>query len=64
MVKSRRNTMSAEQRLHDLVEQLPASGVEPAVEFLESLVEAPLDPDMLARIDDARQQRSIGIAPA
>jgi uncharacterized membrane protein YebE (DUF533 family) len=44
-----------------LVEQLPASGVEAAEEFLESLVEAPLDPDMLARIDTARQQRGSGI---
>ena len=53
--------MSAKQRLHDLVEPLPASGVEPAVEFLESLVEAPVDPDMLARIDAGRQQRGSGI---
>jgi hypothetical protein len=53
--------MSAKQRLHDLVEQLPASGIEAAVEFLESLVEPPIDPDMLARIDAARQQRCTGI---
>ena len=53
--------MSARQRLHDLVEQLPASGIETAVEFLESLVEPPIDPDMLARIDAARQQRSTGV---
>jgi hypothetical protein len=54
--------MLAKQKLHDLVEQLPASGIEPAVRFLESLVEAPLDPEMLARIDAARLHRSGGIA--
>jgi len=44
-----------------LVEELPASGIETAVEFLESLVEPPIDPDMLARIDAARQQRGAGV---
>jgi hypothetical protein len=53
--------MSAKQRLHDLVEQLPPSGIETAVEFLESLVEQPVDADMLARIDAARQERSAGV---
>ena len=53
--------MGAKQRLHELVEQLPASRIEPAVEFLESLMEPPVDPDMLARIDAARQQRSTGV---
>jgi hypothetical protein len=53
--------MSAKQRLHELVEQLPASEIETAVELLESLVEAPVDPEMLARIDAARQERGVGI---
>ena len=53
--------LSAKQRLHELVEQLPPSEIESAVEFLESLVEAPVEPEMLARIDAARQQRGLGI---
>jgi hypothetical protein len=56
--------MSEKQRLHDLVEQLPASGIETAVEFLEALVEPPIDPELLARIDAARQQRCAGIPHA
>jgi hypothetical protein len=53
--------MSGKQKLHELVDQLPPSGVEAAVEFLESLVEPPIDPEMLARIDAARQKRSRGV---
>jgi hypothetical protein len=53
--------MSEKQRLHDLVERLPSSGIEPAVEYLEALVEPPIGPEMLARIDAARQQRCAGI---
>ncbi len=53
--------MSEKQRLQDLVEQLPASGIEPAVEFLEALVVPPIDSEMLARIDAARQERRSGV---
>jgi hypothetical protein len=61
MMNSRRYTMSGKQKLHELVDQLPPSGIEAAAEFLESLVEPPIDPEMLARIDAARQRRSTGI---
>ena len=33
-------------------------------ELLESLVEAPVDPEMLARIDAARRERRVGIPHA
>jgi hypothetical protein len=61
MMRPRRYSMSAKQRLHELVEQLPASEIETAVELLESLVEAPVDPEMLARIDAARRNHGAGI---
>jgi hypothetical protein len=54
--------MSGKQKLHDLVEQIPAAGIQRAVEFLESLVEAPVDPQMLARIDAARNKRESGVS--
>jgi len=53
--------MSTKQRLHELVEQIPAAELEAAVELLESLVEAPVDAEMLARIDAARRRRGAGI---
>jgi hypothetical protein len=53
--------MSAKQRLHDLVEQLPPSEIETAAQLLEALVEAPVDPEMLERINAARQERGAGI---
>jgi hypothetical protein len=53
--------MSAKQRLHELVEQLPASEIEAALELLAALVEAPVDPEMLERINAARLKRSPGI---
>ena len=34
--------MSGEQKLHELVERLPTSELETAVELLEGLVEAPV----------------------
>ncbi|HEY4362522.1 MAG TPA: hypothetical protein VGN17_16245 [Bryobacteraceae bacterium] len=52
--------MDSKQRLHELVEQIPAVELETAVELLESLVEAPVDPEMLARIDAARERRGAG----
>jgi hypothetical protein len=43
------------------VERLPEAASERASELLEALVEAPVDPKMLARIDAARRRRSAGI---
>jgi hypothetical protein len=60
-MKSRRYTVSAKKRLHELVEQVPESEIETAVELLEALVEAPVDPEMLARFDAARRKRGAGI---
>ena len=53
--------MSPKQRLHELVEQLPAAEIEAAVELLQALVEAPVDPEMLARMNAARPKRGAGI---
>jgi hypothetical protein len=56
--------MSNKQELHRLVDQLPDSDVLAALRYLEFLVsqDAPIDPEMLARIDTARRERSPGIA--
>jgi hypothetical protein len=57
--------MIEKQRLHDLVEQLPAAETAAAARYLEFLIthdEAPVDPTMLQRIDAARAQRAPGIA--
>jgi hypothetical protein len=56
--------MSDKQQLHDLVEQLPDSELTAAARYLEFLLahEAPVDPEMLARIDQARAHPSPGIS--
>ena len=56
--------MINKQQLHDLIEQLPNSEVEPAERYLRFLVhreEPPVDPEMLKRIDAARATPSPGI---
>jgi len=55
--------MPDKQQLHHLVEQLPASEIAAALRFLEFLLsqEAPVDPEMLARIDEARANPTAGI---
>jgi hypothetical protein len=49
--------------LHHLIDQLPESEAPAAARYLKFLLtqEAPVDPEMLARIDDARANRSPGI---
>jgi hypothetical protein len=53
--------MSTKQRLHELVERIPASRIDAAVELLESLLEAPVDLEMLDRIDETRRERGAGL---
>lgn len=52
------------QQLHRLVDQLPESELTAAARYLEFLLspEAPVDPEMLARIDQARADPSPGIS--
>ena len=56
--------MSDRRQLHNLVDQLPESEVVAATRFLEFLGarEAPIDSQMLERIDEARAHPSAGIA--
>ena len=56
--------MSDKQQLHQLVDQLPESELTAATRYLEYLLsrETPVDPEMLARIDEARAHPSPGIA--
>ncbi|MBI4904636.1 MAG: hypothetical protein HY820_13425 [Acidobacteria bacterium] len=56
--------MFDKQQLHHLVDQLPESELSAAARYLEFLLshEAPVDPEMLARIDQARAHRSPGIS--
>ena len=56
--------MPDRQQLHNLVDQLPDSEVSAAVRYLEFLTasEAPVDAEMLARIDEARASKADGIA--
>jgi hypothetical protein len=56
--------MSDKQQLHSLIDQLPEGELLAALRYLEFLLrnqEAPVDPDMLARIDAARANPSPGI---
>jgi hypothetical protein len=55
--------MFDKQQLHRLVDQLPESEVTAAARYLEFLLshEAAVDPEMLARIDQARAHPSPGI---
>ena len=49
--------------LHQLIDQLPETGLPTAARYLQFLLaqEAPVDQEMLARIDDARANPSPGI---
>jgi hypothetical protein len=55
--------MPEKQELHRLVDALPEAEVAAALRFMEFLLsrEAPVDPDMLARIDTARANPGAGI---
>jgi hypothetical protein len=55
--------MLDKEQLHRLVDRLPEAGVLAALRYVESLLskEAPVDPQMLARIDAARRGPSPGI---
>lgn len=52
------------QRLHQLIDQLPESQLAAAARYLEFLLshEAPVDPQMPARIGQARAHPSPGIS--
>lgn len=56
--------MLDKQQLHHLVDQLPESELTAAARYLEFLLlhEAPVDAEMLARIDQARAHPSPGIS--
>jgi hypothetical protein len=54
----------SKQALHDLVDRLPDSETGAAKRYLEFLLahdEAPVDPEILKRIDRARLERGPGI---
>jgi hypothetical protein len=55
--------MSEREQLHHLIEQLPESEIDAAKRFLQflSTQEAPVDSEILARIDSARANRAPGI---
>ena len=55
--------MPDKQELHELIDQLPESELPAAARYLQFLLaqEAPVDPEMLARIDEARANPSAGI---
>jgi len=56
--------MPDRQQLHRLIDQLPEAEMSAAARYLEFLSarEAPVDADLLARIDRARDQPSPGIS--
>ena len=62
-VWARLKEMADKDQLHHLVDQLPQTELASAVRYLEFLLsrEAPVDPEMLARIDAARAHASGGI---
>ena len=55
--------MPDKRKLHKLIDQLPESELAAAARYLQFLLaqEAPVDPEMLARIDEARTGPSYGI---
>jgi hypothetical protein len=55
--------MSDKQHPHQLIDQLPEVELPAAARYIEFLLsrEAPVDPEMLARIDAARANPSPGI---
>ena len=55
---------TGKEQLHSLIERLPESEITAAERYLEFLLsreEAPVDPEMLERIDAARAESSAGI---
>lgn len=56
--------MSDKQQLHHLIDQLPESEVSAAARYLEFLLahEAPVESEMLNRIDRARAAQAPGIS--
>jgi methylase of polypeptide subunit release factors len=59
--------MQTKQQIHELVDRLPESETGAAARFLEFLLahdEAPIDPEMLKRIDAARAQKAAGVPHA
>jgi hypothetical protein len=59
--------MQTKQQIHELVDRLPESEAGAAKRYLEFLLahdEAPIDPEMLKRIDAARAQPGAGIPHA
>jgi hypothetical protein len=54
--------MSDKQQLHQLIDKLPETELLAAERYLQFLIahEAPLDSEMLARIDAAREKPSSG----
>jgi hypothetical protein len=55
--------MNEKERLHLLIDELPDSEISAAMRFLQFLAvqEAPVDTELLARIDAARANPSPGI---
>jgi hypothetical protein len=59
--------MRTKRQIHELVDRLPESESGAAARYLEFLLahdEAPVDPEMLKRIDAARAQLGAGIPHA
>jgi len=59
--------MQTKQQIHEMVDRLPESETGAAARYLEFLLahdEAPVDPEMLDRIDAARSQPGAGIPHA
>ena len=56
--------MPDKEQLHHLIDQLPESELTAAARYLEFLLshEAPVDPEMLARIDQGRAHPAPGIS--
>jgi hypothetical protein len=55
--------MPDKQELHQLIDQLPETELPAAARYLQFLLahEEPVDPEMLARIDNARANPTPGI---
>ena len=54
--------MQSKRRIHELVDRLPDSETGAAASYLEFLIardEAPIDPEMLKRIDAARARQAV-----
>ena len=57
--------MADKENLHQLIDQLPGSEIPAAERYLRFLLaqeEAPIEPELLARIDRARENPSAGIS--